>query len=153
MFLGRKVKWLDRETFEQEQCWNWHYRACHHVDVFPGLDPRLVDIYNVGFAVHALLRAQEYLQQTTAIDWDHDCYHRVKLCGPPHGWYRAGLGSRMLNHLGRQRAWSCLLRLPTVRAESLTRARNLEARATLARFFRGRVDVIDVVMQYVEKVG
>ena len=59
----------------------------------------------------------------------------------------------MLNTLGRQLAWSCLLRLPAVRAESITRARNLEVRATLARFFRGRVDVIDVVMQYVEKVG
>ncbi len=38
MFLGRKVKWLDQATFEQEQCWNWQYRACDHVDVFPDLD-------------------------------------------------------------------------------------------------------------------
>ena len=115
MFLGRKVKWLDRETFEQEQCWNWHYRACHHVDVFPGLDPRLVDIYNVGFAVQALLRAQEYLQQTSALDWDRDFFRRRGTSAtrfrPQPGWCLAGFGSRMINYEGRQRAWSCLLQL------------------------------------------
>ena len=162
MFLGRKVKWLDQATFEQEQCWNWQYRACDHVDVFPDLDPRPIDEYtsvlrprrnlpsdqhSVRCAVQLLLRAREYLQQTSTLDWDRDFFGRRR---PQPGWYLAGLGSRMLNTLGRQRAWSCLLRLPAVRAESITRARNLEARATLAHFFRGHVDVIANVMQHVE---
>jgi hypothetical protein len=164
MFLGRKVKWLDQATFEQEQCWNWQYRACDHVDVFPDLDPRPIDEYSsvlrprrnlpsdqhsVRCAVQLLLSAQEYLQQTSALDWVRDFFRRR---GPQPRWYLAGLGSSMLNTLGLQRALSCLLRLPAVRAraESVTRARNLEARAALARFFRGHVDVIANVMQHVE---
>ena len=64
-------------------------------------------------------------------------------------WYRAGLGSTMLNMLGRHRDWSCLLRLPAVRAARIC-ARNLEASSTLAKFLRAHSDVIDGIMQYVE---
>jgi hypothetical protein len=153
MFLGHKVMWLHQETFEEDQFYNWHYRECHHVRVFPGLRqnkrkrglPR--DLENVRVAVARLLLAQKYLQQTTALDWDRDFYNSRK---PRPLWYCSGIGSNMLNHRGQQLAWSLLLRLPAVRAESLTRARNLEARATLARFFRGHVDVIHAVMQYLE---
>jgi hypothetical protein len=105
MFLGRKVKWLDQETFQQDQCWNWYYRACHHVDVFPGLDWRRTnehtvrrsvrylqdDEHSVRWAVRQLVKAQEYLQETITLDWDCDWpMHSNKK--PKPLWYVAGLG-------------------------------------------------------------
>ena len=157
MFLGRKVKWLHQETFEEDQLYNWQYRACHHVHVFPGLNPQKryrfqnarlpPDEVNVRWAVQRLLMAQEYLQRTTALDWHRELINTRK--SRPF-WFCSGLGSTMLNKGGKDFAWSLLLRLPAVRAESLARARNLAARAMLARLFRGHVDVINAVMQHVE---
>ncbi len=98
---------------------------------------------------------QEYLQRTThtALDWHRELintHELIKMRKIRPFWFRSGLGSTMLNKGGRDFAWGLLLRLAAVRAESLARARNLAARAMLARLFRGHVDVINSVMQHVE---
>ena len=137
MFLGRKIKWLDKEAMNLELQWNWRASTFR------------VRMANWD-AEDVLMRHwpdEVYLQHSSASDWRRDLKAIKKFDRFPHPWYRKGLDHARLSSQGRAFAWNCLLRLHTAIAERV-RARNVEALLMLTRTLRAQ-DNIEKIMETV----
>lgn len=155
MFLGRKIKWLDKEAMNLELQWNWRAGTFRvRMANWPAEDVLMTHWPNEAYlessircAVQALLSDWLYLQHSSASDWRRDLKATKKFDRFPHPWYRKGLHHVRLSSQGRAFAWNCLLRLHAANAERV-RARNLEALLTLTR----TLHVQDIIEDIIETV-
>jgi hypothetical protein len=152
MFLGRKIKWLDKEAMNQELQWNWHANTFRvRMANWPAEGVLVTDWPHVPYlycsirsAVQALLIDQLYLQHSSASDWRRDLKATKKFDMFPHYWYRKGLDHPGLSSKGLAFAWNCLLRLHAASAERV-RARNVEALLMLTRTLRAQDIIEDII--------
>jgi hypothetical protein len=152
MFLGRKIKWLDKEAMNHELQWNWRANTFRvRMANWPAEDVLMTDWPNVAYlygsiscAVQTFLIDQLYLQHSSASDWRRDLKATKKLDMFPHFWYRKGLDHAGLSSQGRAFAWNCLLRLHAASAERV-RARNIEALLMLTRTLRAQDIIEDII--------
>ena len=152
MFLGRKIKWLDKKAMNHELQWNWRANTFRvRMAKWPAEGVLMTDWPNVAYlygsircAVQALLIDQLYLQHSSASDWQRDLKKLKNFEMFPHYWYRKGLNHPGLSSQGRAFAWNCLLRLHAASAERV-RARNLEALLMLARTLRAQDIIEDII--------
>lgn len=154
MFLGRKIKGLDKRAMNEELYWNWHASTFRvRIRNWPGEDVLMTDPNDpyvegsIRCAVQALLKDQLYLQHSSASDWQRDLEAQNKISWFPHPWYRKGLAHVRLSSQGRAFAWNCLLRLHATSAERV-RARNLEALLMLTRTLHAK-DIIEKIIETV----